>query len=83
VPGTEIQNSSRLVDFDGLTQDTWFVVVVRGTPGVSEPMFPVYPKSLDAGSNTSLADLLDGNLGEGGVMALGFTNALYYDHVAP
>ena len=28
-------------------------------------------------TNASLADLLDGNLGEGGTLALGATNALY------
>ena len=27
----------------------------------------------------ALADLVDGNLGESGVMALGATNALYFD----
>jgi len=62
-----------------LSQDTWIAVVARGNDGVSEPMFPVMPASLDAGSNATLADLLDGNLGEGGVPALGFTNALYAD----
>ena len=30
-------------------------------------------------ANTTLADLIDGNLGENGVLALGFTNALYAD----
>jgi hypothetical protein len=59
--------------------DTWFVVVVSGTDGVCEPMFPVYPASLDDTSNTTLGDLTDGNLGELGVMALGHTNALYLD----
>jgi hypothetical protein len=46
-------------------------------------MFPVYPDDIDydadAGVNSSLADLVDGNLGEGGVMALGATNALYFE----
>jgi len=59
--------------------DTWFVVVVSGTDGVCEPMFPVYPADLDDTANTTLGDLTDGNLGELGVMALGFTNALYLD----
>jgi hypothetical protein len=64
-----------------LAEDTWFVVVVRGTDDGnawdSEPMFPEMPASLNSSGNTTLADLLDGNLGEGGVPALGFTNALY------
>ena len=62
-----------------LAEDTWIVVIVRGTDGVSHPMFPVMLASLDSGSNATLADLLDGNLGEGGVLALGVTNALYVD----
>ena len=67
------------VPFTNLTEDTWFVVVVKGTDGVSRPMFPVIPANLRRASNTTLADLIDGNLGESGVMALGFTNALYAD----
>jgi hypothetical protein len=62
-----------------LAQDTWFAVVVRGSDGVCEPMFPVYPRSLNTASNASLADLLDGNVGESGTMALGVANALYAD----
>ena len=30
-----------------------------------------------------MLDLLDGNLGESGTMALGFTNALYVDAFVP
>jgi hypothetical protein len=62
-----------------VAEDTWFAVVVRGSDGVCEPMFPVYPRSLDTASNATLADLLDGNVGEGGTMALGVANALYAD----
>jgi len=61
-----------------LTADTWFAVVVRGSDGVCEPMFPVYPRSLNtAGNGPPLANLLDGNLNQGGTMALGVANALY------
>ena len=42
-------------------------------------MFPVYPDNLDTGSNTTLADLVDGNVTESGVMALGATNAVYFE----
>ena len=56
-------------------------MLVRGTDDVSAPMFPVYADDLDAESNTTLADLIDGNLGELGVRAMGFTNPLYF--VAP
>ncbi len=67
------------IPYTGLSTDTWFVVVVRGSGGVSRPMFPVYPKSLATAGNGNLAGLLDGNLGEGGTLAFGFTNALYAD----
>ena len=53
------------------------VVLVRGTDGVCGPMFPVYPHDLTTAGNTTLANLVDGNVGESGTMALGFTNALY------
>jgi len=67
------------VPFPEITEDTWFVVLVQGTDGVSPPMFPVMAADLARGTNTTLADLLDDNLGESGVMALGMTNALYAD----
>ena len=47
--------------------------------GVSQPMFPVMSGDIPPGTNQTLADLLDGNLNEGGVLALGYTNALYAD----
>ena len=49
VPGGERQDVTLTVPFAGLTQDTWFAVVVRGSDGVCPPMFPVYPRSLDDG----------------------------------
>jgi hypothetical protein len=42
-------------------------------------MFPVFPSNISQGSNTTVANLIDGNLGESGVTSLGFTNALYVD----
>ena len=76
VPGAERYETHLEVPIS-VAADTWFVVLVRGSDGTSKPMFPVFPDSLSSGSNSSLADLLDGNLGENGTMALGFTNALY------
>ncbi len=67
------------VPFRELSADTWFMVVVRGTDGISRPMFPIFNLDLNAETNSTLEDLLDGNLGEGGVLALGATNALYAD----
>jgi hypothetical protein len=79
VPGGERQDVTVSVPFGGLTQDTWFAVVARGSDGVCPPMFPIYPRSLDDSSNATLADLLDGNVGEIGTMALGVANALYLE----
>jgi hypothetical protein len=79
VPGAQRLETTLSIPYPLLPGDTWFVVVVKGTDGVSQPMFPVYPKDLRSSGNASLAQLLDGNLGESGVLALGFTNALYAD----
>jgi hypothetical protein len=40
-------------------------------------MFPIYPHNLATAGNTTLANLVDGNVGQSGTMALGYTNALY------
>lgn len=79
VTGGNRLEANLTVPFPGLTEDTWFVVVVRGTDGQCRPMFPVYASDLASASNTTLANLLDGNVGESGVMSMGVTNALYYD----
>jgi hypothetical protein len=78
-----VEGASRLEtrvseSFD-LGADTWFVVVVKGSDGISKPMFPVFASNLATASNATLDDLTDGNLGELGVTALGATNALYAD----
>jgi len=79
VPGGVRHHTTVSQTFTGLASTTWFVAVVKGTDGVCAPMFPVFATNLDAGANPTLADLVDGNVGEGGVMALGFTNALYFE----
>jgi hypothetical protein len=78
VPGAERWVSRFTLPFP-LQQDTWFVVIVKGTDGVSHPMFPVFGDDLRRATNTTLADLVDDNLGEDGTLALGMTNALYAD----
>jgi hypothetical protein len=84
IPGASRLVTSHSEDFVGLSIDTWFVVLVKGTVGVSAPMFPVYADSLETASNASLADLIDAHVDEAGVRALGFTNALYFKaSVAP
>jgi len=79
VTGADRYSVTYTESFTGLVADTWFVVVVKGTDGECGPMFPIYPDNLATGSNVSLADLVDGNVGESGTMALGATNALYFE----
>ena len=64
---------------ENLTEDTWLVAIVHGTDGVSPPMFPIVPEDIDEDSNTTLEELTDDNLGEGGVLAYAFTNPLFID----
>lgn len=78
VPGAERFEATISLPFT-LDRDTWFVVLAKGTDGVSRPMFPVIAGDLTPASNTTAADLADGNLGEGGVLSLGFSNPLYAD----
>lgn len=79
IAGAQRLETRITVPFPDLPEDTWFVVVVKGTDGVSPPMFPIFASDLNRTGNTTLAGLLDGNLGEGGVTALAMTNALYAD----
>lgn len=79
VPGASRLETEVTVPFPALGEDSWFVVVVKGNDGVSRPLFPVIADDLASGSNATLADLVDGNLGESGVTALAITNALYAD----
>jgi len=104
-PGT---SSSRLVasltvELTGLSDDTWVVVMVSGTDGVSKPLFPVVPNSIFSKAcsndpcrscatnanclgggicntvNSSLGDLIDGNLDQCGMLARAFTNPIFID----
>ena len=84
VEGADRWEATLRFSFPELTADTWFVAVVKGSDGLCGPMFPVYPGDLEVAPNLGapdvLAALVDGNVNEGGTMALGFTNALYYEH---
>ncbi len=73
---TEISVKLSLSD---ISQDSWVVVIASGSDGVSEPLFPVLPAGLEQSSNTSLEELIDGNLGEQGTPAFAFTNPLFID----
>jgi len=78
-PGHTRLEASTSLTLSGLTQDTWIVVMVKGTDGTSKPLFPVVPNSLKQSTNLTLANLTDGNLGEDGMTALAFTNPIYVD----
>jgi hypothetical protein len=79
VPGASRLEATTTLALTGLTEDIWVVVLVKGTDGVSRPLFPVEPNSLKTSTNTTLANLTDGNLGEDGLTALAFTNPLFVD----
>jgi hypothetical protein len=79
IPGFTRLEASTSFTISGLTQDVWIVVMVKGTDGVSRPLFPIASSSLKKSTNLTLADLTDGNLGEDGVTALAFTNPIYVD----
>ena len=79
-----VQGASRTeiavtITLENIAEDTWIIAMARGSDGISEPLFPVLPASLDEGSNRTLDDLVDGNLGEGGTPAFAFTNPLFID----
>lgn len=78
-PGHSRLEASTSFTLTGLTQDVWIVAMVKGTDGVSKPLFPVVPNSLQQSGNGTLAGLTDGNLGEAGMTALAFTNPIYVD----
>jgi hypothetical protein len=79
IPGAQHLEATATFNLMALAEDTWIVALVRGTDGISKPLFPFIPNSINQGSNTTVAQLTDGNLNEGGVLALAFTNPLYVD----
>ncbi|MCH8065759.1 MAG: hypothetical protein IIC90_08035, partial [Chloroflexi bacterium] len=83
IPGAGHLQATTSITLNGLTGDTWVVVLVRGTDNVSEPIFPIVPNNLDSATNPTLADLIDGNLGELGVPATAFSNPLFINAGPP
>jgi len=79
VGGSNRLQASTTLNLTGLTADAWVVVLVKGTDGVSKPLFPVLPADLKTTGNSTLAQLTDGNLGENGITALAFTNPILID----
>jgi hypothetical protein len=84
VINASVQGGSRTditasLNLDAVTEDTWIIAVARGTDNVSEPLFPVLPASVSRATNSTLADLIDGNMGEAGTPAFAFTNPVFVD----
>lgn len=79
VQGASRTDITATLTLESVTQDTWIVATASGTDGISQPLFPVLPASLNQNSNVTLADLTDGNLGESGTPAFAFTNPLFID----
>jgi len=46
IPGAQHYHATAQLMLSALTQDTWVIVLVRGTDNVSQPLFPVIPNSL-------------------------------------
>jgi hypothetical protein len=79
IPGASRTEIEVTLVLPSVTADSWLVAIAHGTDGVSSPLFPVVPEDLDRVSNTSLEDLTDDNLNQGGVLAYAFTNPLFID----
>lgn len=79
VAGASRTEITATLTLENVEEDLWIVATTMGTDGVSEPLFPVLPASLNQGSNATLEDLVDGNLDEAGVPAFAFTNPLFVD----
>ena len=81
VNGAQRLEATDTLSLSGLTEDTWVVVMVKGSDNVSCPLFPVVPNDLNPDENQTLADLKTCNTGvdERGVNALSFSNPLFFD----
>jgi hypothetical protein len=79
VNGSQRLETNTTVNLTGLAADEWIVVIVKGTQGVSAPMFPVMTDSVSLAQNPTLAALEAVTVTENGIRALGTTNALYVD----
>jgi len=81
VNGAARLEATATLSLSGLIEDTWVVAVIKGTDGVSCPLFPVVPNSLSESANPTITDLKACNLGgtEEGVNSLAFSNPLFFD----
>jgi hypothetical protein len=79
VNGSQRFETNKTVRLTRLSADEWIVVLVKGTQGVSAPMFPVMTDGVSLTQNPTLAALEAVIATENGIRALGTTNALYVD----
>lgn len=81
VNGSSRFEATSTLSLAGLTEDTWVVALVRGTDGVSCPLFPVHANGLNPAENATLTDLKTCDLGvdDGGTLAMAFSNPIFID----
>ncbi len=79
VNGSQRFETTKVVNLTALAADEWIVVLVKGTAGVSAPMFPVMTDGVSLTQNPTLVALETITAAENGIRALGTTNALYLD----
>jgi hypothetical protein len=87
VSGFGLRQVTDVTETIAVGEDTWVIVVVRGTDGVSRPLFPMNPQDLEHTTfvNTNLNQLTDNgvsppwNLNDDGALATAFTNPLFFD----
>jgi hypothetical protein len=79
IAGASRLEATTTLSLTDLTEDVWVVAIVRGTDGISKPLFPVIPNDLATAGNGTLEGLTDGNLGQNGITALAYTNPLFID----
>lgn len=77
---TRLEATSTL-SLSGLTEDTWVVAMVKGSDGVSCPLFPVISSDLNPATNTTIGELRTCDLGveEVGINSLAYTNPIFLD----
>jgi len=78
IPGADRHEATIDVPLE-VSTDSWVVVLVKGSDGVSRPLWPMNPQDISLEDNSTLDDLVDGNVGEGGNPATAFTNPVFID----
>lgn len=79
IAGAERLEATLNIALDDLEEDSWIVVQVAGTDGISEPLWPVEPQALARDGNDSLDALTGSQIGNAGITALAISNPLFVD----